>query len=47
MQNLSKKQELLSTTEERLKQCTVEIQKLQMDLMAKKGECTGLEEQVR
>ena len=46
-QNLSKSKEQLNGTEERLKQAAVDLQKLQMDLMAKRGECAGLEEQVR
>ncbi|GAX77261.1 hypothetical protein CEUSTIGMA_g4707.t1 [Chlamydomonas eustigma] len=46
MINLSKSKEQLNSTEERLKQAVVDVQKLQMDLMAKKGEAAGLEEQV-
>ena len=46
LQNLNKSKEQLNSTEERLKQAMVDLQKLQMDLMAKKGECSGLEEQV-
>ena len=37
-QNLSKSKEQINTFEERLKSTTVELQKAQMDLMAKKGE---------
>ena len=46
MRNLHKSKEQLSTVEERLKSAAVEAQKAQMDLMAKKGECGRLEEQV-
>lgn len=46
MVNFNKSKEQLNSTEERLKQATVDIQKVQMDLMASKQECAGLEEQV-
>lgn len=45
LQNLNKSKEQLNSFEERLKQATVDNQKLQMDLMAKKSECQSLESQ--
>lgn len=39
-QNLNKSKEVLSTTEEKLKSTLVELQKVQMDLVAKRSECT-------
>ncbi|KXZ43594.1 hypothetical protein GPECTOR_86g388 [Gonium pectorale] len=47
MVNLNKSKEQLNTFEERLKAATVELQKVQMDLLAKQGECSSLESQLQ
>jgi hypothetical protein len=39
VQNLNKNKEVLSSVEERLRATSLELQRTQMDLMAKKGEC--------
>jgi len=40
---LSKAKDQLTSTEERVKQLTVDLQRVQMDLIAKTSECQGLE----
>lgn len=45
-QNLSKSKDALSATEQSLRAKDLELQRLGMDLIAKKSECTGLEAQV-
>jgi chromosome segregation ATPase len=47
LQNVTKTKEALSSTEERLKQAKLDMQRLQMDLTARGSECAGLEERVK